>query len=77
MNIQDLEQKYKELGAEIERLKQQPEGVTEREKFLMREAMKAATNYDYLEEWLNEVVDDAGHTVEQLLDHEAPKQEIK
>ena len=29
MNIQDLEQKYKELGAEIERLKQQPEGVWE------------------------------------------------
>ena len=27
MNIQDLEQKYKELGAEIERLKQQPVGV--------------------------------------------------
>ena len=29
MNIQDLEQKYKELGAEIQRLKQQPEGVWE------------------------------------------------
>jgi hypothetical protein len=29
MNIQDLETKYKELGAEIERLKQQPEGVWE------------------------------------------------
>ena len=29
MNIQDLENKYKELGAEIERLKQQPEGVWE------------------------------------------------
>mgnify|MGYP003651990619 CR=1 FL=1 len=29
MNIQDLEQKYKELGAEIERLKKQPEGVWE------------------------------------------------
>ena len=27
MNIQELETKYKELGAEIERLKQQPEGV--------------------------------------------------
>ena len=27
MNIQDLETKYKELGAEIERLKRQPEGV--------------------------------------------------
>lgn len=31
MNIQDLETKYKELGAEIERLKQQPEGVWEPE----------------------------------------------
>ena len=31
MDIQDLEQKYKELGAEIERLKQQPEGVWEPE----------------------------------------------
>ena len=29
MNIQDLEAKYKELGAEIERLKRQPEGVWE------------------------------------------------
>jgi len=29
MNIQDLETKYKELGAEIERLQQQPEGVWE------------------------------------------------
>lgn len=29
MNIQELEDKYKELGAEIERLKQQPEGVWE------------------------------------------------
>ena len=29
MNIQDLETKYKELGAEIERLKQQPECVWE------------------------------------------------
>ena len=29
MNIQDLENKYKELGAEIERLKQQPTGVWE------------------------------------------------
>ena len=31
MNIQELENKYKELGAEIERLKQQPEGVWEPE----------------------------------------------
>ena len=31
MNIQDLETKYKELGAEIERLKQQSEGVWEPE----------------------------------------------
>ena len=31
MNIQELEVKYKELGAEIERLKQQPEGVWEPE----------------------------------------------
>ena len=29
MNIQELENKYKELGAEIERLKKQPEGVWE------------------------------------------------
>ena len=29
MDIQDLETKYKELGAEIERLKQQPVGVWE------------------------------------------------
>ncbi len=29
MNIQELENKYKELGAEIERLQQQIEGVWE------------------------------------------------
>ena len=32
MNLQDLESKYKELGAEIERLKAQPTGVWEPEK---------------------------------------------
>jgi hypothetical protein len=26
---------------------------------------------------MKRLIDDAGHTVEQLLDHEAPKQEIK
>ena len=30
MNIQELGMKYKEIGAEIERLKKQPEGILER-----------------------------------------------
>ncbi len=45
--------------------------LSEREKFLMREAMKSAEYHTDLEEWLEEVISDSGHTVEQNLDHDA------
>lgn len=52
--------------------------ITDRERFLMQEAMKAADNYDGdLEYWLNEVIDDLGHTVEQHLSHDADKHALK
>jgi len=45
--------------------------ITKREKFLMQEAMHAAPYYRDLDQWLNEVISDAGHTVEQHLDYDA------
>ena len=45
--------------------------ITDREKFLMRQAMNAAFYYEDLDQWLNEVISDVGHTVEQNLDYDA------
>mgnify|MGYP003645540713 CR=1 FL=1 len=45
--------------------------ISHREKFLMREAMKAAAFYSDLDEWLHVEVSDAGHVVEQSLNHDA------
>ena len=47
--------------------------ITEREKFLMREAMHAAPFYSDLDQWINEVISDVGHTVEQHLDYDADR----
>ena len=55
--------------------------VTAREKFLMLEWGKVIQFYKdslcddvgKIDEWLNTVVDDAGHTVEQHLSHDADK----
>ena len=47
--------------------------ITEREKFLMREAVKASEYYKDLESWLDETIDDVGHTVEQYLDWDADR----
>ena len=44
---------------------------TERELFLMREAMKAGAYYHDLDQWLDEVISDAGHTVEQSLNFDS------
>ena len=44
---------------------------TEREKFLMREAMKAGTYYRDLDSWLNESIADGGHIVADQLSHDA------
>ena len=47
--------------------------ISEREKYLMREAMKASSFYKNLDSWLNEVISDAGNTVEEHLDHDATR----
>ncbi len=49
--------------------------ITEREKWLMRHARLNAEYYDSLEAWLDDVVDDAGHTVAMALAHDAPVSE--
>jgi len=47
--------------------------ITERERFLMREAMKAGSYLQgsNLDAWLNERIDDVGHTVADRLGHDA------
>jgi len=45
--------------------------ITEREKYLMQQAMWAAPFYSDLEQWISEVISDSGHTVEQSLDQDA------
>lgn len=47
--------------------------LTDREKFLMREAMDQGEYYKSLDDWLGEVISDAGHTVEQNLVHDADR----
>lgn len=44
---------------------------SERDLFLMKEAMNAGQYYESLEDWLGEVISDGGHTVEQHLAHDA------
>ena len=45
--------------------------ITEREKYLMQQAMHAAPFYRDLDQWLDEVISDVGHTVEQHLSYDA------
>ena len=45
--------------------------ISERERFLMRQAMAASEYYHSLESWMGEVIDDSGHTAEQFINHEA------
>ena len=45
--------------------------ITKRERYLMQAAIDAAEHMDSLDGWLGELVSDGGHTVEQLLSHEA------
>ncbi len=53
--------------------------LTERERFLMREAWNTSSNcfYDSFDQWLDDRIDDAGHTIEHVLvfdaDRIAPK----
>ena len=45
--------------------------ITDREKFLMIQWGKCHEYYGELNQWLNEVIDDMGHTVEQNLSYDA------
>ncbi len=45
--------------------------ITERERFLMQQAMAAAEYYDCVKDWIDETIDDQGHTVAQFINHEA------
>lgn len=49
--------------------------ITDRERFLMREAAKVAKFNPDIDEWLSEIIDDLGHTVEQHLSFDADKYE--
>jgi len=60
--IDELEAKVAELEAE-----QKTSGLTERERWLMKESWKARDYYTYFEEWIDDRVDDCGHTVGELL----------
>lgn len=44
--------------------------LSNRDRFLMGQAFDAAKYYDTLEKWLSEVISDAGHLVEDHLDHD-------
>lgn len=41
--------------------------ITEREKFLMEQAMIAGEFYNTVDDWLADIIDDYGHTVENQL----------
>jgi hypothetical protein len=41
--------------------------LTQRDRFFIKEAFKAGSFYKSTDEWLNEVLNDAGNTVEQSL----------
>ena len=50
--------------------------ITNREKFLMIQWGKAEKYYETVDQWLDEVVDDAGHTVEQALSYDADQHQL-
>ena len=66
MNLQDLETKYKELGAEIERLKQQPESLTPIRKLVRR--LNYAQIYEAGDKLLEEILVD--YLKEQSNEHD-------
>ena len=47
--------------------------ISDREKYLMKQAWDAAQYYTDLDTWLNETISDAGHVVEQHLDQDATR----
>jgi hypothetical protein len=50
--------------------------ITDREKFLMIQWGNTRPYYETLEDWLTEVIDDVGHTVEQELSDDADQHEL-
>jgi hypothetical protein len=50
--------------------------ITDREKFLMIQWGKTRSYYETLEDWLTEVIDDVGHTVEQQLSFDADQPQL-
>jgi len=49
--------------------------ITNRERFLMLQWSRHSEENDNIQEWLDTVIDDMGHTVEQHLSHEADEHE--
>ena len=45
--------------------------ISDREKFLMQQAMDAAEYYPDLDSWINEIIAEGGYTVEQHLSFDA------
>jgi hypothetical protein len=45
--------------------------ITDRERWLMRQAVGATTYYKSIDDWLDEVISDSGHTVADHLDYDA------
>jgi hypothetical protein len=50
--------------------------ITDREKFLMIQWGNTRPYYETVEDWLNEVIDDVGHTVEQELSYDADQHQL-
>ena len=48
-----------------------PKEISEREKFLMRQAIEASAYYKHVDKWLSETIIDQGHTVEMHLNFDA------
>ena len=50
--------------------------ISDREKFLMIQWGKCHENYETVDQWLNDVIDDVGHTVEQALSYDADQHQL-
>jgi hypothetical protein len=46
--------------------------LTKRDRWIIAQAFDGAQYYPSPQEWLSDVVDDVGHTVEMALAHDAP-----
>lgn len=75
--VKDLREKIQSLESRLRALEdataKDVNFISDREKFLMKEAMSMSQRgyYKNLDEWLSDVIDHCGHTVEMLLSHDA------